>query len=135
MDEDGGSIYFLPTHAMMQTLIILSCRILKKGRRSSTEDLEPVFNDEEEKENGYSSESEGEGRPDSVDDKVRKKEMRKGIDLATTLERIEKNFVITDPRLPDNPIVSKLINPCFLFLNLIVAVFVCRFLLLIVSWS
>lgn len=45
-------------------------------------------------------------RPDSVDDKVRKKEMRKGIDLATTLERIEKNFVITDPRLPDNPIVS-----------------------------
>lgn len=45
------------------------------------------------------------GRPDSVDDKVRKKEMRKGIDLATTLERIEKNFVITDPRLPDNPII------------------------------
>lgn len=41
-----------------------------------------------------------------VDDKVRQKEMRKGIDLATTLERIEKNFVITDPRLPDNPIVS-----------------------------
>nr|7TBO_A Chain A, D12 LOV2-DARPin fusion [synthetic construct]7TBO_B Chain B, D12 LOV2-DARPin fusion [synthetic construct] len=26
-------------------------------------------------------------------------------DLATTLERIEKNFVITDPRLPDNPII------------------------------
>nr|2V0U_A Chain A, NPH1-1 [Avena sativa]2V0W_A Chain A, NPH1-1 [Avena sativa]7PGX_AAA Chain AAA, NPH1-1 [Avena sativa]7PGY_AAA Chain AAA, NPH1-1 [Avena sativa] len=25
--------------------------------------------------------------------------------LATTLERIEKNFVITDPRLPDNPII------------------------------
>ncbi|KAJ4833984.1 Phototropin-1 [Turnera subulata] len=44
-------------------------------------------------------------RPDSLDDKVRKKEMRKGIDLATTLERIEKNFVITDPRLPDNPII------------------------------
>ncbi|KAJ0084790.1 hypothetical protein Patl1_30809 [Pistacia atlantica] len=44
-------------------------------------------------------------RPDTVDDKVRKKEMRKGIDLATTLERIEKNFVITDPRLPDNPII------------------------------
>ncbi|NP_001310785.1 phototropin-1 isoform X1 [Ziziphus jujuba] len=40
-----------------------------------------------------------------VDDKVRQKEMRKGIDLATTLERIEKNFVITDPRLPDNPII------------------------------
>ncbi|KAE8656847.1 Phototropin-2 [Hibiscus syriacus] len=44
-------------------------------------------------------------RPDSVDDEVRQKEMRKGIDLATTLERIEKNFVITDPRLPDNPII------------------------------
>nr|AML79511.1 putative LOV domain-containing protein [Flaveria angustifolia] len=44
-------------------------------------------------------------RPESLDDKVRKREMRKGIDLATTLERIEKNFVITDPRLPDNPII------------------------------
>ncbi|XXG81059.1 hypothetical protein AAC387_Pa09g1784 [Persea americana] len=44
-------------------------------------------------------------RPESFDDKVRQKEMRKGIDLATTLERIEKNFVITDPRLPDNPII------------------------------
>nr|AML76436.1 putative LOV domain-containing protein [Kirkia wilmsii] len=44
-------------------------------------------------------------RPDLVEDKVRQKEMRKGIDLATTLERIEKNFVITDPRLPDNPII------------------------------
>ncbi|KAF3787275.1 Phototropin-1 [Nymphaea thermarum] len=41
----------------------------------------------------------------SIDDKVRKKEMRRGMDLATTLERIEKNFVITDPRLPDNPII------------------------------
>eukprot|EP00850_Spirogloea_muscicola_P007733 SM000040S14745 [mRNA] locus=s40:2849:8018:- [translate_table: standard] len=30
---------------------------------------------------------------------------RRGIDLATTLERIQKNFVITDPRLPDNPII------------------------------
>nr|5HZH_A Chain A, Ras-related C3 botulinum toxin substrate 1,NPH1-1,Ras-related C3 botulinum toxin substrate 1 [synthetic construct] len=28
-----------------------------------------------------------------------------GSGLATTLERIEKNFVITDPRLPDNPII------------------------------
>nr|AML77086.1 putative LOV domain-containing protein [Interfilum paradoxum] len=32
-------------------------------------------------------------------------EERKGLDLATTLERIQKNFVITDPRLPDNPII------------------------------
>jgi phototropin len=37
----------------------------------------------------------------------RGRDIRQGIDLATTLERIEKNFVITDPRLPDNPIVSK----------------------------
>nr|AML77838.1 putative LOV domain-containing protein [Pistia stratiotes] len=47
----------------------------------------------------------GDERPESFDDEQRKKEMRKGIDLATTLERIEKNFVITDPRLPDNPII------------------------------
>lgn len=33
------------------------------------------------------------------------RDTRQGFDLATTLERIEKNFVITDPRLPDNPIV------------------------------
>ncbi|XP_068667925.1 phototropin-1-like [Aristolochia californica] len=44
-------------------------------------------------------------RPESFDDRVRQKEMRMGFDLATTLERIEKNFVITDPRLPDNPII------------------------------
>uniref|UniRef100_A0A126X3R1 non-specific serine/threonine protein kinase n=1 Tax=Dendrolycopodium obscurum TaxID=62333 RepID=A0A126X3R1_DENOS len=44
-------------------------------------------------------------RPDSIDDSDRAKEIRRGIDLATTLERIEKNFVITDPRLPDNPII------------------------------
>lgn len=50
-------------------------------------------------------------RPESIDNKARQKEMRKGIDLATTLERIEKNFVITDPRLPDNPIVSTFL-PC-----------------------
>nr|AML76314.1 putative LOV domain-containing protein [Athyrium filix-femina] len=30
---------------------------------------------------------------------------RRGIDLATTLERIGHSFVITDPRLPDNPII------------------------------
>lgn len=38
-------------------------------------------------------------------DKWRLDEIRRGIDLATTLERIEKSFVITDPRLPDNPII------------------------------
>nr|AML78026.1 putative LOV domain-containing protein [Lindsaea linearis] len=42
------------------------------------------------------------GRPESLDDPER---IRRGIDLATTLERIRKSFVITDPRLPDNPIV------------------------------
>nr|AML78887.1 putative LOV domain-containing protein [Strelitzia reginae] len=44
-------------------------------------------------------------RSESFHDEERKKQMRRGIDLATTLERIEKNFVITDPRLPDNPII------------------------------
>nr|AML79505.1 putative LOV domain-containing protein [Phacelia campanularia] len=80
--------------------------ILKKGRSSQANDEfeSKILMDE-----GYDydsdDESDDDGRPDSVDDKVRKKEMRKGIDLATTLERIEKNFVITDPRLPDNPII------------------------------
>nr|AML77332.1 putative LOV domain-containing protein [Buxbaumia aphylla] len=44
-------------------------------------------------------------RPESFDDAERTREIRRGIDLATTLERIAKNFVITDPRLPDNPII------------------------------
>ncbi|XP_078438276.1 phototropin-2-like isoform X2 [Wolffia australiana] len=42
---------------------------------------------------------------ESWDRLEREKDIRQGIDLATTLERIEKNFVITDPRLPDNPII------------------------------
>nr|AML76459.1 putative LOV domain-containing protein [Cornus florida] len=44
-------------------------------------------------------------RSDSWDHTDRERDIRQGIDLATTLERIEKNFVITDPRLPDNPII------------------------------
>nr|AML77514.1 putative LOV domain-containing protein [Mirabilis jalapa] len=44
-------------------------------------------------------------RIDSWDREERERDIRQGIDLATTLERIEKNFVITDPRLPDNPII------------------------------
>uniref|UniRef100_A0A2P2MCH6 Putative LOV domain-containing protein n=1 Tax=Rhizophora mucronata TaxID=61149 RepID=A0A2P2MCH6_RHIMU len=44
------------------------------------------------------------------DNSARERDIRQGIDLATTLERIEKNFVITDPRLPDNPIVRKIFN-------------------------
>uniref|UniRef100_A0A126X3B5 non-specific serine/threonine protein kinase n=1 Tax=Aulacomnium heterostichum TaxID=171832 RepID=A0A126X3B5_9BRYO len=47
----------------------------------------------------------GNERPESRDDFDRTLGIRRGIDLATTLERIEKNFVITDPRLPDNPII------------------------------
>nr|AML78305.1 putative LOV domain-containing protein [Staphylea trifolia] len=42
---------------------------------------------------------------DSWDHAERERDIRQGIDLATTLERIEKNFVISDPRLPDNPII------------------------------
>lgn len=45
-------------------------------------------------------------RKNSWEKEGRERDIRQGIDLATTLERIEKNFVITDPRLPDNPIVS-----------------------------
>ena len=44
-------------------------------------------------------------RSDSWEHAERDRDIRQGFDLATTLERIEKNFVITDPRLPDNPIV------------------------------
>lgn len=46
---------------------------------------------------------------DSWDRTDRERDIRQGFDLATTLERIEKNFVITDPRLPDNPIVSLIV--------------------------
>ncbi|XP_022727062.1 phototropin-2-like isoform X2 [Durio zibethinus] len=44
-------------------------------------------------------------RTDSLERAERERDIRQGMDLATTLERIEKNFVITDPRLPDNPII------------------------------
>nr|AML77401.1 putative LOV domain-containing protein [Quassia amara] len=72
------------------------------SRNSSTQSRDSSFDDRVVMDEDDESDDE---RPDSVDDKVRQKEMRKGIDLATTLERIEKNFVITDPRLPDNPII------------------------------
>nr|AML78484.1 putative LOV domain-containing protein [Erythroxylum coca] len=71
--------------------------------RKSTQSAPETFHDNEV--SFFDEETEDDTRPDSLDDKVRKKEMRQGIDLATTLERIEKNFVITDPRLPDNPII------------------------------
>lgn len=50
-------------------------------------------------------------RTDSWERAERDRDIRQGIDLATTLERIEKNFVITDPRLPDNPIVTHYLSP------------------------
>ena len=73
-------------------------------RRKSQSNDESVENEVME---DVSSDSEDGERPDSfdVDEKEKQREKRKGLDLATTLERIEKNFVITDPRLPDNPIV------------------------------
>lgn len=48
----------------------------------------------------------GHEQPETQDVLNRMLGMRRGIDLATTIERIDRNFVITDPRLPDNPIVS-----------------------------
>nr|AML79217.1 putative LOV domain-containing protein [Loeskeobryum brevirostre] len=42
---------------------------------------------------------------DDDEDEDRAQVIRRAFDLATSLERIEKNFVITDPRLPDNPII------------------------------
>lgn len=78
---------------------------MKKKGQSQDESLEDGFIEYGEEDDEISDRDE---RPESVDDKVRQKEMRKGMDLATTLERIEKNFVITDPRLPDNPIVRAL---------------------------
>lgn len=78
-------------------------RLSFMGRIRKSQTIEESF-DAGVPEDTYESDNDEE-RPDSLDDKVRQKEMRKGIDLATTLERIEKNFVITDPRLPDNPII------------------------------
>ncbi|CAF2086947.1 unnamed protein product [Brassica napus] len=80
----------------------LSFMGMKKKGQSQDESLEDGFIEYGEEDDEISDRDE---RPESVDDKVRQKEMRKGMDLATTLERIEKNFVITDPRLPDNPII------------------------------
>ncbi|MBA0644461.1 hypothetical protein Goklo_028617, partial [Gossypium klotzschianum] len=77
-------------------------RLMRKSQNTADSFDNSLLVDADEDESDYDDDDD---RPDSVDDKVRQKEMRKGIDLATTLERIEKNFVITDPRLPDNPII------------------------------
>nr|AML77822.1 putative LOV domain-containing protein [Boerhavia coccinea] len=78
--------------------------ILKKSKPSEASEVELVLEDNTSSDDDE-YDDDNDARPESLDDKVRKREMRKGIDLATTLERIEKNFVITDPRLPDNPII------------------------------
>nr|AML77857.1 putative LOV domain-containing protein [Microcachrys tetragona] len=70
------------------------------GKAPLTENQEP-----EQAPEADDSETSDDERPDSLDNLERKREIRRGLDLATTLERIEKNFVITDPRLPDNPII------------------------------
>ncbi|KAK3012630.1 hypothetical protein RJ639_008586, partial [Escallonia herrerae] len=92
----------LPEKKPKKTSRLSFMGMIKKKRASSEEfDAGMLGADDDDEE----EESEDDARPDSLDDKVRQKQMRKGIDLATTLERIEKNFVITDPRLPDNPII------------------------------
>lgn len=75
------------------------CRL--KGRTSSTAGMtenQPAIEPEILMTNDFE-------RTESWERAERERDIRQGIDLATTLERIEKNFVITDPRLPDNPIV------------------------------
>ncbi|XP_007043127.2 PREDICTED: phototropin-2 isoform X1 [Theobroma cacao] len=72
-----------------------------KGRSSSfaaKQETEPIIEPEELMTRDIE-------RTDSWERAERDRDIRQGIDLATTLERIEKNFVITDPRLPDNPII------------------------------
>nr|AML76748.1 putative LOV domain-containing protein [Erigeron canadensis] len=69
-----------------------------KGRSSTNEPTPPIIEPEELMTKDIA-------RTDSWDRAERYRDIRQGIDLATTLERIEKNFVITDPRLPDNPII------------------------------
>nr|AML78650.1 putative LOV domain-containing protein [Reseda odorata] len=82
-----------------------SSRLSFMGMKRKSQSASETFDEEFLENNDDEEDSERDERPESLDDKVRQKEMRKGIDLATTLERIEKNFVITDPRLPDNPII------------------------------
>ncbi|XP_047071084.1 phototropin-2-like [Lolium rigidum] len=70
----------------------------KVGKRSSVGNREPAVVEAPEVKMTVE-------RTNSWERAEREKDIRQGLDLATTLERIEKNFVITDPRLPDNPII------------------------------
>ncbi|KAL5214493.1 hypothetical protein ABZP36_003645 [Zizania latifolia] len=76
----------------------------KIGKRSSVGSREPVVAEAPAPAPEVTMTAETE-RTDSWERAEREKDIRQGIDLATTLERIEKNFVITDPRIPDNPII------------------------------
>lgn len=72
-------------------------------------------------------------RTDSWECAERERDIRQGIDLATTLERIEKNFVITDPRLPDNPIVRKTFSVPFFSSENLVSIHISKLLVYIYS--
>nr|AML78853.1 putative LOV domain-containing protein [Oresitrophe rupifraga] len=97
------SINELPEKKQPKSTRLSFMGMMKKSHANKSESFEADngvdFNESED------DDDDDDERPDSVDDVVRQKTMRKGLDLATTLERIEKNFVITDPRLPDNPII------------------------------
>ncbi|KDP44148.1 hypothetical protein JCGZ_05615 [Jatropha curcas] len=100
----------LPEKKPRKSIRLSFMGLMRKSTQSNDESSNDgiILNDDDDDDDDNDDgdlETDDDARPDSVDDKVRKKEMRKGIDLATTLERIEKNFVITDPRLPDNPII------------------------------
>nr|AML78104.1 putative LOV domain-containing protein [Hydrocotyle umbellata] len=99
----------LPEKKSKKTLRRRSFMRMMKKKKASSEDTEfdnaalGENDDDDDEDEGKESEEE---EFNSMDGRViRQKEKRKGLDLATTLERIEKNFVITDPRLPDNPII------------------------------
>ncbi|KAK2974132.1 hypothetical protein RJ640_025481 [Escallonia rubra] len=103
----------------MKRLDVLLAHYEKKGTEfctvvSSSPELQHVgvLDDDGE------GESKDDARQDCVDDKARQTPMRKGMNLATTLACIGKNFVITVPRLPDNPILRLLIFASDSFLEL-----------------
>nr|AML78076.1 putative LOV domain-containing protein [Begonia sp. BC-2016] len=97
------SISELPEKKPRKSIRLSFMGMIRKNQQNSESCEDGINVDFEESDND--DDDDDDERPDSLDDKVRQRQMRKGLDLATTLERIEKNFVITDPRLPDNPII------------------------------
>ncbi|XP_039772279.1 phototropin-2-like isoform X4 [Panicum virgatum] len=77
----------------------------KMGKRSSVGSKEQALPATEVKAPAPPEAATEKERKNSWEKEGRERDIRQGIDLATTLERIEKNFVITDPRIPDNPII------------------------------